>query len=92
MKSSIKLIKPSKILIESLLIQIYISLPQIKIFSPNGSFFNQNWVVNFVNFIHSGPPTFSLVILVRHHLLGFFFFYMYPLVFLDFIFLFFFFS
>jgi hypothetical protein len=79
------LIKPYKILI-----QIYISLPKIKIFSPKESFVNQNWVANFVNLVHSGPSTFSLVILVLHHQLGqssklhvypFIFFYFY---FLDF--------
>jgi len=59
-KSSIKLIKPSKILIKSLLIQICVSLPQIQIFSSNGSFVNQNWIINFVNLVHSGPLTFHL--------------------------------
>jgi len=32
-----------------------------------GPFVNQNWVINFINLIHFGPPTFSLVILVLRH-------------------------
>ena len=57
-----------------------------------GFFINQNCVANFSNLIHFGSITFSLVILVFHHQLGqsFMLFYVYPLVFLNFIFLYFF--
>ena len=63
-KSSIRLIKLSKILIESLPLQICISSPQIKIFSLTRAFVNQNWVINL---IHFSPPTFLLDILILHH-------------------------
>jgi hypothetical protein len=58
--------------------------------SPNTSFVNQNWVVNFVNLVHSVPSTFHLsfwsLTTNLDNLLGFL--HVYPFVLFDFLFFF----
>jgi hypothetical protein len=65
---------------------LYFFIPNKKN-SLNESFVNKNWITSFANFIHSGPLTFTHVILVLHHKLGqsLGFLHVYPLVFLDFL-------